>query len=848
MKAAHVKWVALALIAVFYSVTLWLLKGESRPGNLQVEVFPPDVQLQSKRGRQELVVRGMDAGGVSHDLGVSAKISVEPPIAKVEGRALTPLSDGKGVVRVKVDGQTVTLPIEVRNATLDPQISFKRDVMPVFMKAGCNTGGCHGSARGKDGFHLSLFGYDPDGDYFRLTREMSGRRINLAIPEESLLLQKATGSVAHTGGKRFEINSEMYKTLIRWIEAGAPNDPDEVPTVTAVELLPKQILLEGENSSQQMTVRAHYSDGTERDVTPLTVFLSNNDASAKVTPEGMVTAGQRGEAFVMARFATFTVGSEVVVIPKDLKFRYPETQQVNYVDKAIDDKLRRLRIAPSGVCSDEEFLRRVYIDTIGLLPTVEEHDKFMADTDPGKRAKVIDRLLARPEFTDLWVMKFAELLQIHSSNTDNISYKSTLIYFDWLRDRITANVPVNEIVRELITASGGTFENPPANYYQEETDPLKLAENCAQTFLGIRMQCAQCHNHPFDQWTMTDYRGFVGFFAQVGRKKGEDPRETIVFNSGEGESKHPVTNQNVMPKFLGGATPDVKGKDRREILADWLASPENPYFAKHFANIIWAQFFGRGIIEPVDDVRVSNPPANAELLDMLGHQLVAYHYDFRLLIRDICLSNTYQLSSVTNATNEEDQRNFSHSAIRRLRAEVMLDCISEVTGTRDKFKGLPLGSSAVQIADGKETTYFLKTFGRASRETVCTCEVAMEPNLSQALHLLNGDTVSNKINNGGLIKKMLAAKKPVPEIVDEMYLRCFGRKPTAQEWKNISPMLGIPPLEPVAATPPPMTLGGAVKPSPTPVAVVSITPDQQQKRLEDLFWALLNSKEFMFNH
>ena len=826
------RFIVLALFLALNAALIWRLSAESDSSSRVVEVFPPDIKLQTKRASQALVVRVTDPDGVTHDISAFAKITADPKFAKITGRTVTPVSDGKGIVKVETTGGTINVPVETTDATTDPPVSFKRDIMPIFLKAGCNTGACHGSARGKDGFHLSLFGYDPDGDYFRITREVSGRRLNLALPAESLILQKATGSVVHTGGKRFDANSDLYKTLLRWIEEGAQGDPPNVPTVTGVELLPKQLLLEGENTTQQMTVRARYSDGSVRDVTQLAVFMGNNDPTAKVSPEGMVTAGQRGEAFIMARFATFTVGSGVVVIPKDLKFQFPEVREVNYIDKDIDDKLRRLRIAPSGMCSDEEFIRRVYIDTIGLLPTVEEHDRFIASADPDKRAKVIDELLARPEFADLWVMKMAEMLEIRSSDVDNVSYKATLLYYNWLRDRLTANVPINEIVRDLVSSSGGTFDNPTANYYQEEIDPLKLAENCAQSFLGIRIQCAQCHNHPFDQWTMNDYRGFVGFFSQVGRKKAEDPRETIVYNSGEGESRHPITNEVVPPRFLGGVVPDVKGRDRRQVLADWLASPDNPWFAKHFANIIWAQYFGRGIIDPVDDVRVSNPAANPELLDELGKKFTGYHYDFRQLIRDICNSRTYQLSSVTNETNEGDVRNFSHSAIRRLRAEVMLDCISEVTGTRDKFRGLPLGARAVEIADGRESSYFLKTFGRASRDTVCTCDVQMEPNLSQALHLLNGDTVQNKIANGALVKKRLDARKAAREIVDELYVRCFGRKPTDEEWKNIGPM--IDPAPPEAVT------------SPSPAA--NNATDEHQKRLEDLFWALLNSKEFMFNH
>jgi hypothetical protein len=697
-------------------------------------------------------------------------------------------------------------------------MSFKHDVLPVLTKAGCNTGACHGAAIGRDGFHLSLFGYDPDGDYNRITREMGARRVDLAMPEESLLLLKATGSVPHTGGKRFDLSSDFYKAVFQWLDAGAPHDPPNVPKVTSVQIAPTEMVIEGQNVPRQLQVIAHYSDGTLRDVTQLAVFITNNEPTAKVSPGGLVTSGDRGEAFVMARFDTTTVGCQVIVVPKDLAFTFPQVEERNYVDKLIDDKLRKLRIAPSGLCTDEEFLRRVSIDITGMLPTVAEHDKFLADPDPQKRAKLVDALLERPEFADIWVMKWAELLQIRSGNSSglDVSYKSAVVYYNWLRDQILQNVPVNELVRQLVSSSGGTFESPAAGFYQFEADPLKLAEDTAQAFLGVQIKCAQCHNHPFDRWTMNDYRGFVAFFTQIARKKGEDPRETIVFDRHDGESVNPITNKVIPPKFLGGAQLPPGPEDRRQLLADWLADPGNPWFSKHFANIVWAQFFGRGIIEPVDDVRVSNPAANPALLEALANHLVEYKYDFRKLIRDICLSRTYQTSSQPNDTNEADVRNFSHSGIRRMRAEVLRDCISQATGTKDKFRGLPLGAHAVQIADGTTTDYFLRTFGRATRETPCSCEVSIEPNLSQALHLINGTTVQGKIVGGAVVAKMIGQKQDDQTILTNLYLRTLGRSPTGDELKTLMPLLA--------------------------------DPGARQKTLEDIFWALLNSKEFMFNH
>ena len=703
------------------------------------------------------------------------------------------------------------------SAASEPSVSFKLDVMPVLMKAGCNAGACHGSSRGKDGFRLSLFGFDPDGDYYRLTREQIGRRINLAIPEESLMLEKGLGVVNHTGGERFKLGDPLYNTLLHWIELGAPRDPTNIAKVVAVEVTPRQSELEGSNATQRLTVRATYSDGTERDVTSLAVFLSNNDVSAKVSGLGVITAGQRGEAFVMARFDTFTVGSQVIVVPKDAGFEYPkDLVRHNFIDDLVDAKLRKLRIRPSEVCDDGTFLRRVTLDITGTLPAPGALQQFLGDTSPAKRDHAIESLLHRKEFADLWVMKFAELLQIRSRQ-DQFSPKAALAYYNWLREQMLAGVPIDQIVRQLLTGSGSTLRNPEANYYQVTTDTLKISENTAQVFMGMRIQCAQCHNHPFDRWTMNDYYSFAGFFPQVGRKPGEDPREVIVFDKDDGEVKHPVTGKPLPPKFLGAGQPQIpRGESRREVLAAWLASPENPQFARNLANLLWAHFLGRGIIEPVDDVRISNPASNPELLDALGAKLTRYQYDFKKLVRDICSSRTYQLATRANESNALDDRNFSRATIRRLPAEVLLDCLTQVTETKDKFNGLPRGAHAVEIADGTTTTFFLTTFGRATRETACSCEVKVEPNLSQALHLLNGTTVEGKINEGGLVKKLLKAGRTREQVIEELYLRCFGRSPAAEEQAKL-------------------------------LAFFKDGKTDEQV-LNDLFWALLNSKEFLFNH
>jgi len=796
------------------------LAALAAPSLVEVRVFPPDITLNSKQDLQSVIVQAIYSDSTTRDVTTQAQFSLsDKTLARMEKSVIRPVADGKTELTAKFESKTVTLPVKIEKSAITPPIAFSLDVMPVFTKAGCNTGSCHGSARGKDGFHLSLFGYDPAGDYDKITRQMLGRRINLALPEESLLLTKASGAVQHTGGKLIEPKDDLYRTLVQWLEAGAPPDPKDTPQVTSIEIFPVQAVLEGSGATQQFTVRAKYSDGTDRDVTKIASFVSNNDVSAKVTKFGLVTSDKPGEAFVMARFDAFTVGAQILAIPRAANFVFPKVAEHNYIDSLIHNKLRKIRITPSEVADDATFLRRVTLDITGTMPAPDEVRAFLADKNPNKREKKVDDLLERPEFTELWVMKFAELLQIRTDN-NQFQYKSALQYYDWLKDQFTRNIPMDKLTQELLTAKGGTFANPAANFYKVETDVLKLSENVAQVFMGMRMQCAQCHNHPFDRWTMNDYYGFAAFFAQVGRKTGEDQRETVVFDRGSGGVRHPVGNRDIAPKFLGadGGKPEA-GEDRREVMAKWLASPQNPFFAKNLANIVWAHFFGKGIVEPVDDVRISNPPSNPELLDELGKRFTDSNYNFKKLVRDLCTSRTYQLTPKSNATNAEDTRNFAKGSIRRLRAEILLDAINQVTMRQDKFRGLPLGARAVEIVDGRTTTYFLTTFGRANRDTVCACEVKMEPNLSQALHLLNGDTVNSKIQGGGLVASLMKENKSDAQIIEEFYWRALSRPPTQTEQTKLAEYFAD-----------------------------AKTPAERASVLNDIFWAVLNSKEFIFNH
>ncbi len=790
-------------------------RAADTPAPFELRIFPTRVVIDSRRDEPLVVVQATSADGSTRDVTTEAKLTIaSDKIAKVADGVVSPIATGSTELMAELSGVTCRVPVEVKPAQTEPPIRFRNDVLAVLTKAGCNTGKCHGSASGKDGFRLSLFGYDPAGDHYRLTRELPGRRINLAKPDECLLINKALAKVPHSGGKRLEEGTAHYETVMAWLTAGAPSDPADVPVPTGIEVLPKESVFASKDEAQRLVVIAHYSDGTDRDVTDLSVFLSNNDAAATVTNAGVVAGTGPGSAFVLARFDQFVQGASIAVRP-GTPYTAPAFTPNNYVDELVLNRWKNMHLTPSPVCSDEVFLRRVTIDLTGLLPTPQERDDFLTDTAPDKRAKLVDTLMARDAFLDQWMMKFAELLQIRTAN--GASRKSLLLYDRWLRAQMRSGATIDQIIAQLLPATGGTFENPATSYYQTETTPQLLSENIAQALLGTRIQCAQCHNHPFDRWTMDDYYGFAAFFSQVGYKQAQDPRELTIFNTGVGTMKHPLGDRTVLPKFLGGDAPAIAaGDDYRLHLSRWLTSTDNTAFTRNIANVVWAHFLGTGIVDPVDDVRVSNPPSNPQLFEELGRRLAGYKFDIRPLIRDICTSQTYQLATQTNTSNMWDSRNFSHGRIRRLRAETLLDCISQVTNTTDDFPGLPAGSRAVHIADGRTPNYFLTTFGRASRNTPCSCEVQTSPTLSQALHLLNGESTSGKIEEGEILSRLLEQHSQPMAVVDELYVRCLTRRPTNAERTAIAGKLA--------------------------------ESEDVQQSLADLFWALLNSNEFIFNH
>ncbi|MFM7168324.1 MAG: DUF1549 domain-containing protein [Planctomycetaceae bacterium] len=805
--------ISLQLLSVCCLLTSERLQGGESADQLQV--FPAAVSLTSGRDIQRVIVLRRQPDGSTEDVTAQATFTAsDPQIFRVESGRIHPLADGGSRLQIRVGDSAAEIPVNIADSAVQPDLSFRSEVLATLTKAGCNSGKCHGAASGKDGFRLSLFGYDPAGDQYRLTREIPGRRVNVSAPDRSLLIQKALGNVDHTGGQCVQEDSPELQTLLSWIQTGAPADPDTAAVPLRLRVYPEEAIFPQKGGTQQLLVMAEFSDGTDRDVTDLAVFLSNNDAAAGVNAGGVVTANGSGSAFILARFDQFTEGTAIIVRP-GTEYRFPEITPVNDVDRLVFARWQNLHLLPSEVCSDDVFLRRATIDLTGRLPSPEELRAFQADPAADKRSRMIDQLLESPDFTELWVMRWAELLQIRTSN--GVSPKGLLLYDRWLRERVRAGVTIDKIVKELLPATGGTFENPATSYYQTETTPQLLAENVAQSFLGTRIQCAQCHNHPFDRWTMDDYYGFASFFSQVGYKQAQDPREIMIFNAAAGGLKHPVGDRDAVPTFLGAGTAVLPaGADYREILAAWLPTPANPAFGRNLANVVWSHFFGMGIVEPVDDVRVSNPPSNPALLQYLGEKLSRDGYDIKPLVREICNSRTWQLSTQRNDSNRLDERHFSHGKVRRMRAEVLLDCISQVTATADDFRGLPAGSRAIQIADGQTPNYFLSTFGRSTRATACSCEVKTSPTLSQALHLLNGETTSGKIAEGQLIERLLQQHDDPLIVVRELYVRCLSREPSQAELEKIQ-------------------------------ARLEEQGDLQQS-LTDLFWALLNSNEFVFNH
>lgn len=701
------------------------------------------------------------------------------------------------------------------------KVSFLKDVEPILTHAGCNQGACHGSQFGKGGFKLSLAGYDADLDYASIVKQAKGRRIAIADPTQSLLLRKPTMAVPHAGGLRLTWDSADYRTLVTWLQQGAPGPDPHDPSVVGLRVQPVQRTLKpGEKTA--LKVWAEYSDRTVREVTAHTRINTLNDSVALVTPEGEVTATGCGATAIMLRYEG-RVGVTRIVVPYRTQTPALNWKPNTFVDILVANRWRELGLEPSPLCSDTEFLRRASLDILGTLPTPAEIRSFLADTDPDKRTKCIDRLLDRPEYADYWGLKWGDLLR---SSRTTLGEKPMWSFTNWIRQSLRENRGYDRFVQDLLTAQGSAFSDGPTNYYRVAQSPQELAETTAQIFLGIRLQCARCHHHPFEKWSQQDYYQFAAFFARVGSKEGRDygpgTVEPIVRLLPAGEVTHPKTGGRMLPTPLAldngprltavASDPDAAG-DRRLALAAWLTRPDNPLFAQSVVNRYWSYFLGRGIVDPVDDMRVTNPPSNPELLDALAKDFVAHGYDLKHLIRSICTSRVYQLSSRRTERNRRDEIFYSHFIARRQPAEVLLDSVDSVTGAAEKFPGLPLTTRAIQLPDPGIANLFLDTFGRPPRTSACECERSAEPSLTQSLLLLNSDSVNRKVAQpGGRIDQLLTAGKSNREIVEELYLAALSRLPQQRETE-------------------------------TALHAFAATSDRKQAA-QDLLWALLNLKEF----
>ena len=768
------------------------------PGEMVLDGHPASIVATESRDDRD------------HDVTTECEIRIEnEQIARIDGATVYPKMPGETRLIVERGDQTLSVPLRVQRLPTEKQISFRNDVIPVLTKSGCNSGACHGAAAGQDGFGLSLFGYDPTGDYQVITRQWVGRRVNKGLPEESLLLKKAIGAVPHTGGSRVKPGSAEYRTLAEWISQGALDDEIKPPRVDRLVLYPTQLTLDV-GASHRLVAIAGYEDGSRRDVTHLAEFNTTNGEIAQVDHDGILQAAGAGEAYVTARFDSLLAGQAAVVVDGGSEEGWQPQPPLGEIDRLVDEKLRRRQISPSPQCDDETFLRRVSLDLRGRLPSEEEWEEFVSDTGSDKRDRTIQRYLQSEEFVDTVTMRWSDVLKIRSGTV--VSRSGVHRYAGWLRKQIQSNTPLNRWVHDLISVRGDSRNNPAGYFFQTEKEKTKQAENIAQIFLGMRLQCASCHNHPFDRWTMDDYYGFAAFFAQTGKKPGEDPREIILYDTGEGEIKHPLTKDAVSPRFLGGQAPSVGDRDRRSVLAEWIVDDENPYFAKHMANTLWSWMFYRGIVDQPDDVRISNPPTNAPLLEYLAGRLRENGYDIRSLLAEICQSRTYQSSVRGDIAGLEL---FAGQRLRRLPAAVLHDAIVQVTEAETKFEKTPPGTSAVSLADAAITNTFLETFGRSPRTTVCTCEAKNEPTLSQALHLVNGNSVQGKIESGKVVERMLSSGKDVDGVIDALYLRTLSRLPASTERTAIRELI-----------------------------------DEQSPRegLNDVFWAILNSAEFSMNH
>ncbi len=788
----------------------------------ELVLAPREFVLVGRDARQRLLVTG-SADGRLLDLTREAVFRAEPPgVVRVSPDGIvTPAADGTATVLATAGGRQARAVVTVRDAVRPLPVTFERDVIPVLTRAGCNAGACHGKARGQNGFALSLLSYDPAFDYHAIASEGRGRRVFPGDPDFSLLLRKASAREPHGGGRRLDAASFGYDVLRRWVAAGLPRAPQGAPVVERITVEPAgRVLAAG--AEQQLLVTAHSSDGSARDVTHLATFQSNESAIVRVDSGGLVKAGPLpGEAAVMARFQEKFAVCEVSIplagdVHADLYARLPRR---NFIDGHVWDKLRRLGITPSEPAGDAVFLRRASLDVLGRLPTPEEVRAFLADTAPDRRARLVDRLLERPEYADYWANKWADLLR---PNPYRVGIKAVYNLDAWLRDAFRRNEPYDRFVRDIVTAKGSTFRNGATVVFRDRPEPAEMASLVSRLFLGVRLECARCHHHPFEVWGQDDFYSLAAVFARVGHKGvGLSPPisggEEIIFAGQAGEVRHPVTNRVLAPRPPGGLPLTVaEDQDPREVLADWMTADDNPTFARVIVNRVWADLMGRGLVEPVDDLRATNPPSNGPLLDALAAEFRREKYDLKKLLRTILTSEVYGLSSVPNARNAADNRNYSRHYRQRLRAEVLLDAVSDVTQIPETFAAAPPGTRAMELWTVRTQSTFLDSFGRPDPNQDPPCERTGDTTVVQALHLMNSPGLHRKVtaDTGRAAALAKSGKKP-GEIVEELYLRVYGRFPTAGERAECEKLFAEP---------------GATR----------------RQATEDLLWAMLNTPEFLF--
>lgn len=777
-------------------------------------VSPSKIVLEDSLARRQLLVSA-SGGDVTH---ACTYIVANPAVARIdEGGYVVPLASGETEVTVRHGEWHTQAPLKVVAYDSGRPIDFANDVVPLFSRYGCNAGGCHGKASGQNGFKLSLFGFDPKFDYDAIALAARGRRVFPASPEASLLLVKATGAAPHGGGQRLEPGSEPYQLLLRWIEQGLPASSPNAPVISKLIVEPAERLLHS-GEEQQLAILAEYSDGSRRDVTRQAQYASNLDLVAAVDERGRVRCGsQTGEAAIMARYMGQVAVFRAEAPHGTIQTSAGDFRIANYIDSLVLAKWRQLGLAPSPPAGDATFLRRVTIDLCGRLPTVAETKAFLAGGPPNKRQALVDRLLASPDYPAYFALRWGSILRNSQlAGADQAAYA----FHDWIKSLIARNRPYDELVRGVVAAAGEWQDAPAINWFwQMRDDQLhQPTADTAQVFLGIRLQCARCHHHPYERWGQDDYYGLAGFFTRLGRKSfGQPPPYFSASNVTTGE-RDPLTGKTPEPKFLAGPVAKLSPEqDPRHALVDWMADPRNPFFARTFVNRMWGHFLGRGLVDPVDDMRDTNPPSNPELLDALARDFIEHKLDMKHILRAIVTSSVYQLDAAPTDGNQQDRQNYARFYARRLIAEVLLDCLDQACGTHSKFDRVASSARAIDLPHEGFGSYFLDTFDRPRRVTGCECERTGGATLGQVLLLSNSDEVEGKIAAGdGAIAKLLAQKKPAGEIVDELYLGALSRLPSEAERAK----------------------------------AMSFIASEQDPRpaLEDVLWTLVNSKEFVFNH